>query len=292
MTNLLGTVVITKDLKGANELAKLVGHRYRFVTLEGDVVNPGGSMTGGASKQKTSSLLSRKAELEELINKLVDMEMKTNQLEKQVRQLKVNISQQEQQLSELRETGVALREKEQLLKSEFREIELQEKNINERLHLYDLDKKQLMEEQQQKTARLQEIEELLALCSLEINKLDQAITELTEQKQTQQSSKETLIEATNDLRVSLASKREQLRNQKENLQRIEEEWTVTDNKLVLFKDDLSLLTNEMSDSSSGEDRLADEAMQKLVTKNDTIEKIAILRQEKDNLQTELGGLEL
>ena len=75
--NLLGTVIITRDLKGANELAKLVGHRYRFVTLDGDVVNPGGSMTGGASKQKTSSLLSRKAELEELKNKLIDMDKKT-----------------------------------------------------------------------------------------------------------------------------------------------------------------------------------------------------------------------
>lgn len=38
--NLLGTVLITEDLKGANELAKL-RHRYRIVTLEGDVVNPG-----------------------------------------------------------------------------------------------------------------------------------------------------------------------------------------------------------------------------------------------------------
>lgn len=50
--NLLGTVLITEDLKGANELAKLLGHRYRIVTLEGDVVNPGGSMTGGAVKKK------------------------------------------------------------------------------------------------------------------------------------------------------------------------------------------------------------------------------------------------
>ena len=80
----------------------MVGHRYRFVTLEGDVVNPGGSMTGGASKQKTSSLLSRKAELEELKNKLIDMEKKTNQLEKQVRQAKVEISQQEEKLTEMR----------------------------------------------------------------------------------------------------------------------------------------------------------------------------------------------
>ena len=53
--NLLGTVLIVRDLKGANELAKMLGHRYRIVTLDGDVVNPGGSMTGGGVKKKNNS---------------------------------------------------------------------------------------------------------------------------------------------------------------------------------------------------------------------------------------------
>lgn len=289
--NLLGTVIITQDLKGANELAKLVGHRYRFVTLEGDVVNPGGSMTGGASKQKSSSLLSRKAELEELKNKLADMETKTAQLEKQVRQLKVDISHQEDQLNEMSQDGVQLRDKQQLQKSEYRDIELQEKNLNDRLRLYDMDKKQLLEEQQQKTARLEELEGLLSQCLLELNKLDQTIKELTEQRQTQQSSKETLVEATNGLKVSIAEKREQLRNQKQNLQRLEGELTVNQNKVIQYQEDLALLTNEMSDSSSGEEQLTAAANQKLITKNDTLHQIEEKRQEKDNLETSLQTLE-
>ncbi len=290
--NLLGTVVITSDLKGANELAKLVGHRYRFVTLEGDVVNPGGSMTGGASKQKTSSLLSRKVELDELKIKLNDMEKKTNQLEKQVRQAKADISEQKEQLIEMRQLGESLREKEQSFKGEFREIELQEKTVNDRLHLYDLDKKQLMEEQQQRKSRLEEIEEILAQCSIEIDKLDRTIANLTEQKQTQASSKESLVEATNELKVSLASKREQLRNQRENLQRLNEEWAVTQDKLTVYEEDLSFLENEMNHSSSGEEQLVDQAQQKLVLKNDTIEKMSSLRQDKESLQTELEAVEL
>ncbi|MGM2835918.1 chromosome segregation protein SMC, partial [Bacillus cereus group sp. Bce025] len=47
VSNLLGTVIVAKDLRGANELAKQLQYRYRIVTIEGDVVNPGGSMTGG-----------------------------------------------------------------------------------------------------------------------------------------------------------------------------------------------------------------------------------------------------
>ena len=45
--NLLGVTILAADLTSANQLAKLVNYQYRVVSLEGDVMNPGGSMTGG-----------------------------------------------------------------------------------------------------------------------------------------------------------------------------------------------------------------------------------------------------
>jgi chromosome segregation protein len=290
--NLLGTVIITTDLKGANDLAKMMQHRFRFVTLEGDIVNPGGSMTGGALKQKTTSLLSRKTELEELQQKLAAMEVKTNQLEKQVKQLKVDVGVQEQTLEQTRKTGERLRLQEQTLKGELREVELQERNVNERLHLYDLDKNSYLEEQQQKTARLEELEELLESCKSEIEELDRLISEMTEQKQSQQSSKESLAEETNELRVMLASKRGQLQNQKEKMERIESDLSKETSRLAENKDDLGLLTNEMTDSSSGEESLEDMAQQKLLDKNGAIEGITIKKQEKNELLMEVETLEL
>ncbi|MGG4266343.1 chromosome segregation protein SMC [Peribacillus simplex] len=289
--NLLGTVIIATDLKGANDLAKMMQHRFRFVTLEGDIVNPGGSMTGGALKQKTTSLLSRKTELEELHQKLAAMEAKTNQLEKQVKQLKVDVAVQEQTLEQTRKTGESLRLQEQTLKGELREVELQERNVNERLHLYDLDKNSYLEEQQQKTARLEELEELLESCKMEIEGLDRLISDMTEQKQSQQSSKESLAEETNELRVTLASKRGQLQNQKEKMERIESDLSKEKSRLDENKDDLGLLTNEMTDSSSGEDSLEDMAQQKLLDKNGAIEGISIKKQEKNELLTQVETLE-
>ncbi|MGE1161819.1 chromosome segregation protein SMC [Peribacillus simplex] len=290
--NLLGTVIITTDLKGANDLAKMMQHRFRFVTLEGDIVNPGGSMTGGALKQKTTSLLSRKTELEELHQKLAAMEAKTNQLEKQVKQLKVDVGVQEQTLEQTRKTGESLRLQEQTLKGELREVELQERNVNERLHLYDLDKNSYLEEQQQKTARLEELEELLESCKMEIEGLDRLISDMTEQKQSQQSSKESLAEETNELRVTLASKRGQLQNQKEKMERIDSDLSKETSRLDENKDDLGLLTNEMTDSSSGEESLEDMAQQKLLDKNGAIEGITIKKQEKNEILTQVETLEL
>ena len=138
ITNLLGFVVITNDLKGANELAKLLQYRCRFVTLEGDLVNAGGSMTGGALKQNTTSLLSRKTELDELKAKIADMDTKTSKLEEKVKELKVVLKDSEAKIEQIRKNGETLRLKEQSMKAELRETELQEKNMNERLSIYDL----------------------------------------------------------------------------------------------------------------------------------------------------------
>ena len=82
---MLGTVIVVNDLKGANELARLVQHRYRFVTVKGDVVNPGGSMTGGSMKQKSNSLLGRQREVEAITAKIEEMEQKTLVLEQDVK---------------------------------------------------------------------------------------------------------------------------------------------------------------------------------------------------------------
>ena len=61
--NLLGKTVVAEDLDYAVAIAKRYGHRFRVVTLDGQIVNAGGSMTGG-SHVKNAGLLSRRAEIE------------------------------------------------------------------------------------------------------------------------------------------------------------------------------------------------------------------------------------
>ncbi|MBQ5542052.1 MAG: AAA family ATPase [Erysipelotrichales bacterium] len=68
-SNLLGSVFVTDNLENANELARRIRYQYRVVTLEGDVVNRGGSMTGGTQRDSYSpmTLRSEKKKTEELI---------------------------------------------------------------------------------------------------------------------------------------------------------------------------------------------------------------------------------
>ncbi len=67
--NLLGTTVVVEDLDCGIQMAKRHDNRFRIVTLDGQVINAGGSMTGG-SVSRNAGILSRSGELEQLHKKL------------------------------------------------------------------------------------------------------------------------------------------------------------------------------------------------------------------------------
>ena len=292
MKNLLGLVVITKDLKGAGEMAKLLQYRCRFVTLDGDVVNSGGSMAGGALKKNSTSLLSRKSELDELKARLLDMELKTSKLEVLVKHLKNDLAAKELILENLRKSGESLRFKEQGIKGELRETELQQKNMNERLSLYDLNKKEFLEENTKISDRQKGLKKLLLQLQEKILELENEIQQLTEKKNTQLLSKDTLLTEISEFKVLLASKNEQVHHTNEKLSTIHFELEESSNKLQYYQEDLHLLTSEMTESSSGEEKLEEAAKDQLRKKMETIELISSKREERITLQAFLENLDL
>ena len=66
--SVLGRIVVAEDLDCAVAIAKKYGYKFRIVTLDGQLVNAGGSLTGGSSV-KSAGILSRKQEIEELLKK-------------------------------------------------------------------------------------------------------------------------------------------------------------------------------------------------------------------------------
>ncbi|PMY00711.1 hypothetical protein C1Y18_35350, partial [Pseudomonas sp. MPR-R5A] len=73
--------------------------------------------------------------------------------------------------------------------SELREIEYEEKRVNERLALYDMDKSQFTEEKERLITRSKELQDVLGDYQNQITMLDDKIQELTKLKNTQQTSK-------------------------------------------------------------------------------------------------------
>ncbi|MFK3959324.1 chromosome segregation protein SMC [Pseudalkalibacillus hwajinpoensis] len=255
MENLLGSVLVAKDLKGANELAKIMQYRTRIVTLEGDVVNPGGSMSGGSVKQKSSSLLSRQRDLELLINKLDDMQKKTSVAEQEIKQDKAILADLEENLDEMRERGENLRLEEQSLLGDLRAIEGDERNTNERLQLYDREKKAIDEEVETHQKRHVYLTERLEEITQQAEELEGKIENLTAKKQTQQTSRETIQTEITDLKVKVAEHQQSFQNQKETLDRLTSEQNETNAQLTETTEEFTLLSEAMSSNSNGEEKL-------------------------------------
>ncbi|MEG0841752.1 MAG: chromosome segregation protein SMC [Erysipelotrichaceae bacterium] len=78
--SLLGNVLVADNLINANELAKLLKFNYKIVTLEGDIVHRGGSMSGGKIRDSYSPLTLRK-DLDQLLNKINDQQLATDELQ-------------------------------------------------------------------------------------------------------------------------------------------------------------------------------------------------------------------
>jgi len=78
--NLLGRTVIVQDIDAAIAMAKKYSNRFKIVTLDGQVVNPGGSMTGG-SVNKEAGILSRANELEKLTAQEQELQSRKQTLE-------------------------------------------------------------------------------------------------------------------------------------------------------------------------------------------------------------------
>lgn len=78
LSSLLGKIVIAENLNSAVTLAKKYSYRFRIVTLDGQVVNAGGSLTGGSLGRK-SGLLSRTAEIEKIKTIALDLQKQFEQ---------------------------------------------------------------------------------------------------------------------------------------------------------------------------------------------------------------------
>ena len=104
--NQLGNVLVVKNMDVMNKLGSLVHYRYRIITLDGEILHSGGSISGGSSKNNSSGRLNAKAEVEHkleeeriLVNEIKlleehinDIDLHFNLLEENTRVLMRNVS--------------------------------------------------------------------------------------------------------------------------------------------------------------------------------------------------------
>ena len=107
--NQLGNIIVVDNIDTANKISKKINYRYRIVTLDGEILHVGGSITGGNTKQK-DNIISLKYELEDTIQKQKQLEQNIKEIENKINENDYNMKSIEDELYLLNKEKINIEE--------------------------------------------------------------------------------------------------------------------------------------------------------------------------------------
>jgi chromosome segregation protein len=244
-SNLLGSVVVAETLEDANRIAAKAGYRYRVVTLEGDIVNPGGSMTGGSLQKKTANLLGRQRQLEELDRDIREAERQLADLRGSTERLRKEIAAESARLEELRGQSEQARIEEQQAQAALQQLESEARTVGEQLELDSQDRDSLLREHADSLRKAAEAKALLERLTQEEAALQQAIRNAEQLRKASESQKEELQSQLTDLKVKLASASQEKQSLEELTRREQQNLAAIVQELAASRERLAAMDREM-----------------------------------------------
>lgn len=216
--NLLGVTLLAENLESANQLAKAVNYQYRVVSLEGDVMNSGGSMTGGANKRgNQGSLFSQTQELQTLTEQMERVEKQLAATEKEVQQLTDEVKQLNEELEQLRSTGEISRLKQQELQNKLTNQEETITRLTKEQRLFEFEARELHQFLTEYQAKKEELTEQQQKLDQQRNSLDQEMKQVDQEASQMETLRAEAFERYNQIQADQAVAAEQLAHLNEQL---------------------------------------------------------------------------
>ena len=219
---LLGRTFVADNMDHAIAAARKYHYSLRIVTLEGESLSPGGSMTGGAYRN-SSNLLGRRREVEEL-------QKKVQALEKEWKELQLEVDENRKKRNEHRETVVILNEKLQkayvsqnTARMEIRQMEEKREESKEELTRLQEESAQLDGELKQISREKEQIEEAVKESEKREAQLQEQILGWQKEQEVQRAELEQQNARIEKLHLELANAGQKEEFAGQNLKRIEKE---------------------------------------------------------------------
>lgn len=151
VSNLLGATIVVENMDVAIELSKSSGYSHRIVTIDGDIVSPQGSLTGGSKKSESSNLIGREREIDTLGDDIVKLQIRNEAIEKEINQLSLSVEGLKQSFKQISQEKndidvILASERERLNKYEsnliettdnLKVVEMEEGTVNRKLALIE-----------------------------------------------------------------------------------------------------------------------------------------------------------
>ena len=262
--SLLGRTVVAEDLDAAIVIAKKYGYKFKIVTLDGQVVNAGGSMTGGA-KLQNAGILSRGNELEKLKGELTALEEKISVLRKETEIQQESYSATAAELEGCKSEIISLGEEKirvegilALRKGNYENTVLMQNSADE-------EKNNLL-------ARIESIKTgaayangKLALLQSELDKVETELSTLTGDRESLREKREKLTADAAQINLSVATAEKEIEAKQEEIARLK-------NRSTSHKDKLSQLDGEIEEIRKNNEEIR--------------ERIEVLNGESEGLRTQ------
>lgn len=209
---LLGRVLVVETLEDGIRLSKQSNHIYKIISLDGDVLSPGGSMTGGSFSSSTTNILGRdrqikelEVDLRELNNKHSCFISKLQEFQNEKTDLETRVLKIEEQTNEINVSLIRLDNKYNQFKSD---------NIkNDALiKKYLVEKNQLLNENNNSGVNISDLEKELIELNEKTSFTQANIDDLAKKLEKQKAFKDEIIKVNTELQIKLATKKQELKN--------------------------------------------------------------------------------
>lgn len=198
--SLLGRIVIAEDIDLGTLIAKKYGYKFRIVTLDGQVINAGGSFTGG-SVSKSSGVLTRKNDIEKLTNEKNSLQTKLNELRASAEKLKSETDKLGFDIEGAKEELSVVAADKIRFESELKRIDVMTAQNEEQLSGSEDAKNALKNRISESEAAVKAAEEALKSVENEISEKEKSVSENEEQRRQMQEKREALSEKMSALKL-------------------------------------------------------------------------------------------
>ena len=223
---LLGKTVIVENIDIAVLLSKKYHNQYRMVTLEGDLFNIGGAMTGGSMTKKATNVFSRSREINDLSEDIKQEQILLQNCQKRLQTL-------EQQLQQTNQLSMQKQMKKQEIQLSFQKNEEDKQNTENLLlerqqkqKLYDLEQKQIVEQCELAEKEMTEFKKTLQQAEQKMNDINEKLSafqyNMTEEKQ----QRESILNIITELKVNISAEEQNKKAVKDSIQRLKQQNSI------------------------------------------------------------------
>lgn len=221
--NLLGKVVVIDNLDNGIKMARKFRYSFRIVTLDGDLLNTGGAMSGGSLENRGTGILTRNREISELDEELKSLRQQETGVSKDIKQLTEDISRIDSDISSI-ENEIKNNELVKIRdESHLAQTDENLEKLTARMEMLRQEKEQLEREIKETGNELTKYELELLQIEEEISEAKKTVAEFQEKHKEDQAARDALHTDITDYKISVNSIKESIAGVNESSDRIHTE---------------------------------------------------------------------